>query len=172
MLLALTVPRASGAACSALEGSAPAISKLFDPCAPHTHTLTTQLGVIDASLAVSITLTGPTSTADMQGVSEPVPALPTLPSADGSRTPYLAPGATASIHVHVTDSLSSDNIAEAEVTLIAVDKALLDVLPYPLPRLAESLRLSLAATFGPAGVDASRLAPGAVEEVFEALLTR
>lgn len=161
VLLALSVPRAPGASCDKLQ-VVPA-SKLFDPCAPHTHTLSVQLDVLDASLAVSVSLSGAAAGAA---------ALPTLPAADGARLPYVAPGTSAAVSVVVSDAGGGGAVGGAEVTLYAVDKALLDVLPYPLPRLEAALRLALAASFGPAGVDTQRLPPGAVEAVFESLMTR
>lgn len=58
------------------------------------------------------------------------------------------------------------------VCLAAVDKAILDLLPYPLANLPADMALDLAAALASFDADAMRLQPEAVAAVFDAALRR
>ncbi len=89
------------------------ISKLFDPLAPHTQTATISLGALqDNALNVAVAVAAGATSADGEAVVPP----------DGS----------AQITVHVIDGLTGAPARHAEVTLVVVDRAILDLLDYPL----------------------------------------
>jgi hypothetical protein len=60
----------------------------------------------------------------------------------------------------------------AVALLLAVDRAWLDLQPYPLPRLEQQLAAAAAGDVQAFGPDAFRVAPGAVRAVFDTLLRR
>ncbi len=70
-----------------------------------------------------------------------------------------------------TTSASTPSVG-TEVTLYAVDKAFLDLLPYPLPAIQEQMVLRLLTTLSDYDVTENRIAPGAVRAVFDTLLRR
>ncbi len=59
-----------------------------------------------------------------------------------------------------------------EVTLYAVDKAFLDLLPYGLPAVQEAMVLQMASSMQAQGIAPYRLAPGAVRAVYDTMMRR
>jgi len=142
----MSVPRLVGS-------STPAVptSKLFDPLAPHSHSYSTQLNVREnRSLNVSAAVASPNQTA--------------------AGVPSLAPGAQAPINVSV--SFEGKPVPNAEVTIVAVDKAILDLVPYSLRDVAASVVLRLAADLSANDDTGMRVAPAAIPQVFAAALRR
>ncbi len=70
------------------------------------------------------------------------------------------------------DSSASGPSPGTEVTLYAVDKAFLDLLPYGLPAVQEAMVLQLASDMQLYGMAAYRIAPGAVRAVYDTVLRR
>ncbi|PNH02259.1 hypothetical protein TSOC_011775, partial [Tetrabaena socialis] len=59
-----------------------------------------------------------------------------------------------------------------EVTVYGVDRAFLDLLPYPLPQPQQEVLLRLAVDMQAVGTEAYRVAPGAVRAVYDRLMAR
>lgn len=107
----MSTARPAGGASAASIPDVPT-SALFDPLSPFTASAEIGLTVLDAKpLGVAVTVTAPAK------------------SSDG--TPVVLPKDSAPVTARVTATAGSA-LANAEVTFIAVDAAVLDVLPYPL----------------------------------------
>lgn len=189
-VLVISVPRAG-------DGwSAPAVptSRLFDPTAPHTRTATLQLNV-DASGRLDVSITATSVDDPSQSVTSAASVLPSARGAAavtggaGSGTAAalqaepltVEPGRNVTLDVHVqrnasqpqpTASATASDGGGAEITLLAVDRSILDLLPYPLPDAARQMRPALPASFGLGGTDDSRVSQAAIDAVFETILRR
>ncbi|GIL86136.1 hypothetical protein Vretimale_13856 [Volvox reticuliferus] len=146
------------------------ISNLFDPRAPHSHVLQSELDVRpDNTLAVSVAV------ASGDGGEDSGDAI-IIQDVDGSEVVAVEPGSHAQITVNVKNGLdanaSSPAAGTVEVTVYGVDKAFLDLLPYDLPHPQQQMVLQLAADINVNGMSAYRLAPGAVRAVFDKLMAR
>ncbi|GLI68405.1 hypothetical protein VaNZ11_012792 [Volvox africanus] len=143
-------------------------SRLFDPLAPHSHTLSLKLDVRpDNTFDVVI---GVQTSAESPG-SE----VPAARDAGGQTLPTLEPGATATIKVALATGMgpNSSSIGEGvEVTVYGVDKAFLDLLPYDLPHLDQEMILRLADDINVATTNGYRIAPDAVRAVYDKLMAR
>ncbi len=62
--------------------------------------------------------------------------------------------------------------AGVEVTVYAVDQAFLDLLPYDLPQPQQEMVLRLATYMDVETVDGYRVAPGAIQAVYDKLMER
>ncbi|KAG1668837.1 hypothetical protein FOA52_004932 [Chlamydomonas sp. UWO 241] len=134
-------------------GSAPGVpmSLLFDPLRPLSASDQLQLDVVeDNSLDVTVTVAASNSTAAGQ--------------------PVVAPGGSATVLLKVAYQGSA--VSDAEVTVIGVDKAVLDLLPYPLADLSAEMAIDLAATMSSVTVEDMRLHPEAIAAAFAAALRR
>ncbi|KXZ55787.1 hypothetical protein GPECTOR_2g1337 [Gonium pectorale] len=146
------------------------VSRLFDPRAPHTHTLSLSLVVRpDNTLNVSVAVSSATAAGGAAGGV-------VVRDVDGKEVLTIEPGAEAQISVSVKSGpLATDPVPAAgsvEVTVYAVDKAFLDLLPYDLPQPQQEVVLRLAADISRYGVEAYRVAPGAVRAVYDKLMAR
>ncbi|EFJ40727.1 hypothetical protein VOLCADRAFT_99419 [Volvox carteri f. nagariensis] len=152
-----------------------AVSRLFDPYAPHSHVLTATLTMRpENALAVSVAVVEASSGGGGGGGGGD--GVRTIRDVDGGEVVALEPGATAEVRVTVKDSLQEDAAVpvagSVEVTVYGVDKAFLDLLPYDLPHPEQEMVLRLAADMSVFGMNAYRLAPGAVRAVFDKLMAR
>ncbi|PNH12233.1 hypothetical protein TSOC_000852 [Tetrabaena socialis] len=158
----LSVPRLSAAQLPLPSPNQLPVSHLFDPRAPHLHTMTLALNVKPPnSLGVAVAVA-----AEAGG--------PTVLDVDGEEVVAIEPGAQAQITVTVTSAPGSDAapLDPVEVTVYAVDEAFLDLLPYPLPQPEQDMVLRLAAEVYHFGTSAYLLAPGAVRAVYDKLMAR
>ncbi|KAF8068259.1 hypothetical protein HT031_001946 [Scenedesmus sp. PABB004] len=134
--LVLALPRPGGDAATAVAAKAavkplslglPA-SKLFDPLSPSTASASVQLDVHeDNRLNVTVRVVPRGSTGTGGGLFRAVAEGP-----DGRAVPVMRPGTDADIEVTVTEVGSGKPAADAEVTLVVVDEAILALMPYPL----------------------------------------
>ncbi|MEW5301344.1 MAG: hypothetical protein WDW36_004208 [Sanguina aurantia] len=147
ILTAALAPQAAGS--STTSGGLVA-SKLFDPFGPHTHTLSVVLNVQpDSVLDVAIQIGTSNSTG------------PEL---------VVSPGSNTTITVQVSQQGSP--VSGAEITLVIVDKALLDLLPLPLENVTQTMALHLSQALTSSNPDDSRVAPGALDAVMQTALRR
>ncbi|KAG2494914.1 hypothetical protein HYH03_006849 [Edaphochlamys debaryana] len=150
----LDAPRAPPSALPLPPADQLRVSKLYDPRGPRSHAMSLQLSVVAAnSLAVEakVAAAGGSSIKDV----------------DGTTVLAVEPGTETQITVSV-DGVSKP----VEVTLYAVDKAFLDLLPYDLPEPEKDMVLKLAADMQAYGLDSYRVAPGAVRALYDKLIAR
>ncbi|KAG2494912.1 hypothetical protein HYH03_006847 [Edaphochlamys debaryana] len=154
----LDAPRAPPSALPLPPADQLRVSKLYDPRGPRSHAMSLQLSVVAAnSLAVEakVAAAGGSSIKDV----------------DGTTVLAVEPGTETQITVSVHGASKP-----VEVTLYAVDKAFLDLLPYDLPEPEKNLVLKLAADmqarFVSYGLDSYRVAPGAVRALYDKLIAR
>lgn len=79
------------------------------------------------------------------------------------------------MHSGTQISVTVDTVASngpVEVTVYAIEKAFLDLVPYPLPQPALDIVFRLSSFINQYQTDGYRIAPGAVQRLFEKLLTR
>ncbi|GMH44586.1 hypothetical protein BSKO_12538 [Bryopsis sp. KO-2023] len=129
---------------TALNPKGVPVSKLFDLAMPHSTDLSSNIEVLtDLPLDVEITF---------PDVEE-----------DASKDFVISPGESTAIQVNITDS----EIDEAEVTVIAVDRAILELLPYPLKDLTDLLEFTdfFPIGFSSSGVDL--VSPRAIETLIQ-----
>mmetsp|Transcript_14647 Transcript_14647/g.36469 ORF Transcript_14647/g.36469 Transcript_14647/m.36469 type:complete len:2268 (-) Transcript_14647:639-7442(-) len=159
----LSVPRTPAPTpWASLAGPALPVSKLFDPLAPHSHHMSADLTVVEAR-ALNVTLA--------------VAAGGATTSSGSAAVAVVAPGANATVSVAVTRAAGPGSepgapVGDAQVTVVAVDKAVLDLAPYALKHLDAALTLDLKAALMASDSDSNRVAPGAIEAVFAMLLRR
>ncbi|GIL54039.1 hypothetical protein Vafri_9594, partial [Volvox africanus] len=143
-------------------------SRLFDPLAPHSHTMSMKLDVRpDNTLDVVV---GIRTSAESLGNE-----VPAAHDVGGQTLPTLEPGANATITVALTTGTGANpsSIGEGvEVTVYGVDKAFLDLLPYDLPHLEQEMVLRLANEINVATSNEYRIAPDAVRAVYDKLMAR
>eukprot|EP00798_Chlamydomonas_sp_ICE-L_P016462 gene16462-22683_t len=147
-------------------------SKLFDPLAPHQGSWSTHVSIIeDRTLDVSISIQS--SALSMEGntldrtLDVSVSIQSSALSMDGN-TLVLGPGQEFTITADV--AFSGKPVPDAEVTVLVVDKAWIDLLPYPLrPELADEL-MAVVNTVILTGNQ--RVAPDAIANAFEAAVRR
>ncbi|KAG2434208.1 hypothetical protein HXX76_007934 [Chlamydomonas incerta] len=165
----LDVPRASAAAMP-LPEQVPR-SRLFDPRAPHSLNLGPRRFAVQPpnalGVAVSVVAAGGGG-----GSGAGKAAAAAVRDVGGEQLLTIEPGGQAEITVTVTFANNTPVGAGASVTLYGVDKAFLDLLPYPLPAPQQEVVLRLAASVSAYGAAAYRLAPGAVQAVFSKLMSR
>ncbi|KAG2434214.1 hypothetical protein HXX76_007940 [Chlamydomonas incerta] len=155
--LVLDVPRLPASALPLPPPEQLRVSKLYDPRAPATYTQQLSLPVLpENELAVAVAV-----------AAAPGVAAGSITDADGKQLLSIEPGSEATVTVTV-----SGVGAGASVTVYGVDKAFLDLLPYPLPAPQQEVVLRLAASVSAYGAAAYRLAPGAVQAVFAKLMSR
>ncbi len=94
------------------------------------HAAVAILHLVTVSTIVLLPLTHPHATCRQQNKALSVSMSVAGSSKTSAGLPVVAPGASAPITVSVTDGGAA--VAGAEVTLIAVDKAVLDLVPYAL----------------------------------------
>jgi hypothetical protein len=134
-----------------------ATSALFDPRAPFSKSFTASLRVSEQrSLVVALAVAAEGADA--------------VPAAAGEAV-VVAPGAAASLSVTVTGP-GGAAVPDAEVTFVAVDQAVLALVPYALRNVTQELVLQVASSMQASLGDESRVAAGAVEAVFQALARR
>ncbi|PNW72413.1 hypothetical protein CHLRE_16g677205v5 [Chlamydomonas reinhardtii] len=153
----LDVPRLSASALPLPPPEQLKVSKLYDPRAPATYSQQLSLTVLpENELAVTVAV-----------AAAPGVTAGSITDADGKQLLSIEPGSEATVTVTV-GSVG----AGASVTVYGVDKAFLDLLPYPLPAPQQEVVLRLAAAVAAYGPSAYRLAPGAVQAVFAKLMSR
>jgi len=169
--LVVSVPRAAageGEKAAAVAPRGVRVSALFDPAAPHVHSAQLALRV-DPARRLSVALSSPSASA-------PAPAPEARAAAGGAPAPLAVaqPGDVVPLAAAVTrgGAGGGGGPAAAEVIFIAVDRALLDLLPHPPPDVAGAMAPRLDAYFGFAGTEGLRVSPAAVDAVFAALLRR
>lgn len=171
----LSVPRAPA------SWAPPAVptSRLFDPRAPHTATAQLQLTVaVNGRLNVS--LTAASADDPSQRVTSAPPDADTSPggraaaaAAAGAPPPeplIVEPG--RNVTLDVAASRNGMAVGDVEITLVVVDRSIMDMLPYPMPDVAESMRPAQFASVSTAGSDSLRASQAAVDAAFEAILRR
>ncbi|KAF8063719.1 hypothetical protein HT031_003574 [Scenedesmus sp. PABB004] len=128
-------------------------SKLFDPLAPRTVSAELQLaGPPPPALAVGVAVAGQSKAADGTAVVEPK-------------------SGRAELSVRVRDAAGRP-VAGAEVTLLVVDRAILDLVPYPLQNVSVALAPDLGASFSVTDVNDLRVTRAAINATFSALQRR
>eukprot|EP00879_Flechtneria_rotunda_P001797 GHRR01001961.1.p1 GENE.GHRR01001961.1~~GHRR01001961.1.p1 ORF type:complete len:2104 (+),score=689.06 GHRR01001961.1:216-6527(+) len=129
------------------------ISKLFDPLVPRTVTaeLTLQ-GQEPESLSVNVTVKGQTQTPDGLAVL--------VPKSD-----------KGSITVDVRDA-GGKPMPGAEVTLLVVDKAFLDLMPYALQNVSKTIAPDFTAYFNIQDLNQFRVTQSAINATFTTLQRR
>ncbi|GMH44597.1 hypothetical protein BSKO_12549 [Bryopsis sp. KO-2023] len=116
------------------------VSKLFDLAMPHSTELTSKI-YIRTDLPLDVEITFP-------DVEE-----------DEDDDFVISPGEKTTIQVNIADP----EIDEAEVTVIAVDKAILELLPYALKDLTGALEFTDILDFGFSSSGADLVSPRAIE---------
>ncbi|GFH15937.1 predicted protein, partial [Haematococcus lacustris] len=128
--------------------------RLFDPTAPHMLRLSVDLTVQEnRDLEVKLTI-------GQAGNS----------STTGQAQTIVAPGAQTNISVAV--SRQGQSVADAEVTLVAVDKAVLDLLPLPLAGLVPDLIVKLLPYLSEVNMGDAMVSPSALDEVLKSVRRR
>ncbi|KAL6763015.1 hypothetical protein V8C86DRAFT_462822 [Haematococcus lacustris] len=151
--LLLAVPRVTANASAAVTARLPT-SRLFDPTAPHMLRLSVDLTVQEnRDLEVKLTI-------GQAGNS----------STTGQAQTIVAPGAQTNISVAV--SRQGQSVADAEVTLVAVDKAVLDLLPLPLAGLVPDLIVKLLPYLSEVNMGDAMVSPSALDEVLNSVRRR
>ncbi|GMH44588.1 hypothetical protein BSKO_12540 [Bryopsis sp. KO-2023] len=125
----------------ALNPNGVPVSKLFDLAMPHSTELTSKIYIKTVCGCVDVEITFP-------DVEE-----------DESKDFVIPPGEKTTIQVNITDP----EIDEAEVTVIAVDKAILELLPYALKDLTGALEFTDILDFGFSSSGADLVSPRAIE---------
>lgn len=74
--------------------------------------------------------------------------------------------------ITVQVSQQGSPVSGAEITLVIVDKALLDLLPLPLENVTQTMALYLSQALTSSNADDSRVAPGALDAVTQTALRR
>lgn len=147
-------------------------SLLFDPRAPHTASATAWIGVEPSSsskdgdgggpLSVELSVEKPAAGGKARGAA---PAIEPL----SNDTAIV-------VRVSSSSSSSSTPVANAQVTVLAVDEAVLDLLPYPLQDVSRNMaaveQAAQLALLEVRGVDEQRATREAVRAVFDALRRR
>lgn len=149
-------------------------SQLFDPRAPHSAVVTTQLNVaadnaLDVKVSIAAAASSPSASSSSSASSSTTSTA--AATADAALPDVVAPGETAFISVDVTDG-SGSPVSDAHVTVIAVDKAWLDLLSYPLQGVASQMVLRLAEYWSSNDMNGVRLTAAAIDAVFGALMRR
>uniref|UniRef100_A0A7S3VJT0 Alpha-2-macroglobulin domain-containing protein n=1 Tax=Dunaliella tertiolecta TaxID=3047 RepID=A0A7S3VJT0_DUNTE len=160
VMVLLASPQASDSCpeCCRNLKNVPEISRLFDCRSPILHSMQTRLEVVqERSISVTLSIGKGTDSEDARWARR----------ADAA---VAAPGEDVSLCAEV--QMGNEAIQDAEVTFIAVDKAVLDLLPLPLQNLASAFQLDLAPRLSHATSEISRVHPGAVETVFRTLVHR
>ncbi|CAD7702674.1 unnamed protein product [Ostreobium quekettii] len=129
------------------------VSKLFDATAPHTVEFSESVTVEqDRNISVAIAFPG---------------------AQDGGEI-VVAPRSKTNITLELSDCRGLEELQDcpplstvSEVTIIAVDQAVLDVVPMPLKSLSSEFLLDLAASFNHESTSKFLIAPGAVTELLE-----
>ncbi|GFH18397.1 A2M domain-containing protein, partial [Haematococcus lacustris] len=91
-------------------------------------------------------------------------------STTGQTQTIVAPGAQTNISVAV--SRQGQSLADAEVTLVAVDKAVLDLLPLPLAGLVPDLIVKLLPYLSEVNMGDAMVSPSALDEVLKSVRRR
>ncbi|GMH41747.1 hypothetical protein BSKO_09657 [Bryopsis sp. KO-2023] len=124
----------------ALNPKGVSVSNMFDLAMPHSTKLTYEIVTAkDVPLDVEI-------------------SFPDVKK-DASKDFAISPGESTAIQVNITDP----EIDEAEVTVIAVDKAILESLPYALKDVAKALELDAKFDVGFSNSGADLVSPKAIE---------
>lgn len=79
----------------------------------------------------------------------------------------IAPGETSEIEVGL-----EDNPGEAEVLVVAVDKSVLELIPYPLQNVANTFLLDLSERFGFTSTSRDLIAPQAARNLIDHFFAR
>ena len=138
------------------------VSKLFDPLGPHTMADTVQLRVVgDDRLDVAIAVAG----ADSGDGSAPAVV-------GGREVAALAPLRRASVRVSVRDAASGAPAAGAEVTVVMVDRAVLDLMPYALKDVADAIAPQTDLFLSLKDINGARASRAAINATFSALRRR
>jgi len=128
------------------------ISALFDPAAPHV-----QSGSVDVKIKQDTALKVSISGTKGSGAKDKL---------------VVAPESSSSITVKVLLPDGKTAASGAQVTLVGVDKALLDLLPYPLQDVNAALQPSLTQSIDVQNFNRLRVAPGAINATYTALRRR
>eukprot|EP00210_Caulerpa_lentillifera_P009050 g8637.t1 len=131
-----SIPRQSKSIANELEIP---VNSLFDAAMPHTEFYSTVIETVrDTTLDITI-------------------SVPEVPKDNGM--PLIEPGLNASVRVDF------DRKGPTEITVIAVDKAVLDLLPYPLKDVSRDLVADLASYFQYKSSSEYLVAPGAINAI-------
>eukprot|EP00210_Caulerpa_lentillifera_P001100 g1061.t1 len=124
------------------------VSLLFDAAMPHTVTYRDQIDIIpDRPEAIDVNISLPDAGVD-----------------DDSAV--VAPGENTTIKVQL------DREGRTEVTLIAVDRAVLDLVPYPLQTVTLDIVMVLATSFHVRTINRNLVAPGAIQALIDNFYAR
>lgn len=134
-----SIPRQSKSIANDLEIP---VNSLFDAAMPHTEYYSTVIETVrDSTLDVKV-------------------SVPDVDKDNGM--PLIEPGLNASVRVDF------DRKGPTEITVIAVDRAVLDLLPYPLKDVSKDFVADLASYFQYKSSSEYLVAPGAINAVTEA----
>lgn len=137
-------------------------SHLFDPLAPHTQTGSLTFNIAqDNTLDVRVTVASDADAAGPGGAN----------SSPDEGAPSAEPGANVTLQLQVNQA-NGTAAAGAEVTLIAVDQAMLDLMPYPLQDVADAMWPQLPAELSVQGMNELRASQVAIDAVFDTILRR
>ncbi|KIZ04279.1 hypothetical protein MNEG_3680 [Monoraphidium neglectum] len=128
------------------------VSRLFDPLAPHTP---------DGSVDIDVP----------QGTSLSCAVSVDSGAKNSAGVAVVAPNRTANIAVKVTDK-DGRPVAGAQVTLVIVDKAILDLKPYELQNVSSQLQPDLSASIEATTLDRFRATRAALNATFSTLQRR
>ncbi|GBF96123.1 hypothetical protein Rsub_08871 [Raphidocelis subcapitata] len=158
--LVLVAGRPRGdAAVAAAAAALPRVarSKLFDPLGPHTLSHQIELRVLPPSaLNVTVSVAAPGG----------------LRARDGSNASIVPPLSGAAVQVDVVDGGTGEPMADAEVTVVMVDRAMLDLIPYELKDLAAGLVAPLDLYLSIKDINQNRASRAAINATFAALARR
>ncbi|GBF96122.1 hypothetical protein Rsub_08870 [Raphidocelis subcapitata] len=158
LVLAAGRPRGDAAAAAA-AAALPRVarSKLFDPLGPHTLSHQIELRVLPPSaLNVSVSVAAPGG----------------LRARDGSNASIVPPLSGAAVQVDVVDGGTGEPMADAEVTVVMVDRAMLDLMPYELKDLSAGVIPPLDLYLSIKDINQNRASRAAINATFAALARR
>eukprot|EP00210_Caulerpa_lentillifera_P009043 g8630.t1 len=124
------------------------VSLLFDTAMPHIVTYSASIEVIpNDPTDISVDISFPEARTD-------------------DDTPVVGPGESTSIEIEV------DQEGRTEITVFAVDRAVLDLVPYPLQNITLDFLTNLATSFGVSNINRNLVPPQAIQVLINNFLAR
>eukprot|EP00210_Caulerpa_lentillifera_P009052 g8639.t1 len=124
------------------------VSLLFDTAMPHIVTYSASIEVIpNDPTDISVDISFPEARTD-------------------DDTPVVGPGESTSIEIEV------DQEGRTEITVFAVDRAVLDLVPYPLQNITLDFLTNLATSFGVSNINRNLVPPQAIQVLIDNFLAR